>query len=122
MRPSSDIVRRGFTRSLARRKMRPGFRSMRRTVFTVRLATLKTLPRTSTGSSRKVAEGRIIRTCSLIAAAVTGTLLPVAASANQPDRGSLLTTYLRARADDDAGRLEAAAAGYATVLAARPTD
>lgn len=69
-----------------------------------------------------MAEGRIIRTCSLIAAAVVCTLLPVAASATQPDRGSLLTTYLRARADDDAGRLEAAAAGYATVLAARPTD
>jgi tetratricopeptide (TPR) repeat protein len=48
--------------------------------------------------------------------------LPTVAAAVQPDRGTLLTTYLRARADDDAGRLEAAAAGYASVLASRPAD
>lgn len=34
----------------------------------------------------------------------------------------MLDTYLHARADDDAGRLEAAAEGYASVLASRPTD
>jgi tetratricopeptide (TPR) repeat protein len=69
-----------------------------------------------------VAEGRIIRTCSLIAAALAACAFAVPAIAEQPARGSLLDTYLRARADDDAGRLEAAAAGYANVLASRPTD
>lgn len=68
-----------------------------------------------------MAEDRIIRICSLLAAAVAATLLAAPGFAEQLG-GSLLTTYLRARADDDAGRLEAAAAGYASVLASRPTD
>src|ERR1700761_8718347 len=102
--------------------MRRGCKSTRKTVFTAKPVTSRTPPRTSTGWSPRAAEGRLIRTCSLMAAGLALLGLTAPAMAEQAGRGSLLDTYLHARADDDAGRLEAAAEGYATALAARPDD
>ena len=47
-----------------------GFRSTRRIASTARPATSRTRPRTSTGSSRKAEEARIIRTCKMLGPSV----------------------------------------------------
>src|ERR1700741_2780934 len=96
--PSNVIVRQAPTSLSKIRTERHGFRSMPKTASTVRPATSRTLPRTSTGLRPRAVEGPIIRTCkALPAALVLGAfLVPTPAQAIVSSNAG--RTYLEARA------------------------
>src|SRR5881394_393431 len=118
MRPSNVTARPAFMRSW-RTAVHRGFRSTRRIAFTAKLATSRTRPRTSTGSSPKVVEAPITRTCDSLAAVLA---LCLAASAQASSTAAPLTTYVAARAAEMNGDDARSAQLFAAMAAADPAD
>ena len=111
----------GRLRDSSRKRPARASRSTRRIASTARPATSRTRPRTSTGSSPKAAEDRIIRICRLIAASIALAGAATAAEARVAPR-SPLSIYAEARAAALAGALDRASAGYVAALAAAPDN
>src|SRR5688572_2249302 len=104
----------------SRKRAGCGCRSTRRIASTARPATSRIRPRTSTGSSPRAEEGRIIPTCKLLLAgilAVSATAAQASTEASPP-----LNAYVQARIAASAGALEQASAGYAAALATDPEN
>ena len=108
-------VRRGSGRARASR-------STRRIASTARPATSRTRPRTSTGSSPKAEEGRIIPTCKLLLRRRSLAALAPPPPPARVEQRSPLDTYVQARAAASAGALDQASAGYVAALAAAPDN
>src|SRR5689334_14500360 len=112
--PNSAIVRQASTSSWKLTTVNRGSRSTLRTASTARLATSRTRPRTSTGLLPKVAEGRIIRTCKLLA----GAAFAASALMTTPAAASISSDPARAYVEARAAALSGDHARSAALLAA----
>src|SRR3978361_23598 len=109
--------------SSSRRPPPRASRSTRRIASTARPATSRTRPRTSTGSSPRAEEGRIIPTCKLAGRALAaGILLFAGVTAQARVDRSPLIAYVQARAAASAGALDRASAGFVAALSAAPDN
>src|SRR3954447_11099974 len=124
MTARSSVTARPGSTSSSKTGVEPASRSTRRIASIARRATSRTRPRTSTGSSPKAEEDRIIRTCKRLAAPLLGAalVLPAAPAAASVDRDAALAAYVQARVADSQGDSDLAAQRFATALSLAPDD
>src|SRR3546814_392065 len=120
-RRSSDIAPPGFTKSSDRTKVIPVCKSMRRIVSTARRATSRIRRRISIGWCLKVAVGRTIRTCSVLALVLMAGATAETAAAARDDL-TPWRAYVRGRAAISEDRLTEASHQFQIALKASAND
>src|SRR5438270_2974473 len=123
MVPNSVIVRRGCMNSSRAKTVKRDSRSTPRIASTVRRATSRTRPRTSTGSHLKAAEAPITRTCKWLLSGAFAALALVpgpAAARISPNAADPAQTYLEARAAAMNGDHARSATLLASLASAEP--